>query len=419
VVSDILRPWRGLRVWPRLAYLFLGVLVGAVTFSVILTLLATTASLVIVFPIALPFAWLMFVSARGFGRLERSRAAALLDVDIPDPHAPLRPGSWWAHLKQRIGSGSRWREIAYLLLLLPLSGLSFAVAALVWCGSFVLIGLPFYADHLPGGTAKFHWFEIGAGAGAWLLAVVGVVGVVLIAPWVTMGLAAIHAATARGLLGPARRDEMSAAVTRLEASRVAAVDSAEAERRRIERDLHDGAQQRMVSLAMDLGLARERFDTDPAAARELVVGAHEEAKAALTDLRDLVRGIHPAILADRGLDAALSAVVARSSVPVALTVDVAPRPSAAVESTAYFVVSEALANVDKHAHATRASVSIVRRGDRLVVDVSDDGGGGADETRGTGLHGLSERVTALGGWMHLISPPGGPTTLLVEMPCGS
>jgi signal transduction histidine kinase len=202
-------------------------------------------------------------------------------------------------------------------------------------------------------------------------------------------------------------------------SRTAAVDSAEAERRRIERDLHDGAQQRLVALAMDLGQAAEQFDTNLDTAKELVVGAHQEAKAALSDLRNLVRGIHPAILEDRGLDPALSAVVARSPVPVTLKVDVADRPPAAIESTAYFVVTEALANVAKHAKATKATVTIVRQGDRLVVEVTDNGAGGADPAAGTGLKGLAERVAAVDGWMKVLSPLGGPTTVLVEMPCGS
>jgi signal transduction histidine kinase len=200
--------------------------------------------------------------------------------------------------------------------------------------------------------------------------------------------------------------------------RTAAVDAAEAERRRIERDLHDGAQQRLVSLAMDLGMATERFDEDPDGARHLVEQAHGEALAALTELRDLVRGLHPAIIEDRGLDAALSAVVARVPVPVDLQVDVGDRPSAPVESAAYFVVAEALTNVTRHAEASRVSVAIARRGDRLAIDVTDDGVGGADPARGSGLKGLEERVRSLDGWMTVLSPEGGPTTVLVELPCG-
>ncbi|HEX6568039.1 MAG TPA: ATP-binding protein, partial [Acidimicrobiales bacterium] len=168
-----------------------------------------------------------------------------------------------------------------------------------------------------------------------------------------------------------------------------------------------------------LGTARERLESDPEGGARLVADAHDEAKAALKEIRDLVRGIHPVILEDRGLDAALSAVVARSAVPVSLDVDVAERPPPAVESAAYFVVTEALTNVARHAHATRAAVAIARAGDRLVVEVRDDGVGGADPDRGSGLRGLRDRVTALGGTMRLVSPPGGPTTLLVDVPCGS
>lgn len=170
---------------------------------------------------------------------------------------------------------------------------------------------------------------------------------------------------------------------------------------------------------MDLGVARQRLEYDPEEAKVLVAAAHEEVKAAIKELRDLVRGIHPVILEDRGLDAALSAVVARAPVPVSLKVDVSPRPSPAIESTAYFVVAEALTNVARHAEATCASVEIARRGDRLVVEVRDDGIGGADVAKGTGLAGLGDRVASLGGWVQVVSPPGGPTTLLVEVSCGS
>ena len=193
----------------------------------------------------------------------------------------------------------------------------------------------------------------------------------------------------------------------LETSRTAAVDSAESERRRIERDLHDGAQQRLVALAANLGSAREKLDRDEVdEGRAMVAVAHEEAKSALREIRDLVRGIHPVILEDRGLDAALSAVVARSPIPVALDVRVDVRPPAAVESAAYFVVNEALTNVSRHAMATRAHVAIARAGDRLVIEVRDDGIGGADVAKGTGLQGLRDRVAGLGGSMYVISPTG-------------
>ncbi len=419
VIRDLLRPWRDSTTWWSLTHVMLDILVGVVAFAVTVSLLATSVALLITFPLALPVAWGLFVASRGMAALERSRIAALLGETIADPVPPLRSRGPWRRLVERVRSRDRWREIAYHLLALPRSVLTYLVAAVVWCGSAALLLLPLYVSALPGDTAKFWLFEVSQGPAAAATALVGLAGLLLVAPWVTMALARLDLATARWLLAPRRRDDLGEQVTRLETSRAAAVDSAEAERRRIERDLHDGAQQRLVALAMGLGTARERMEADPEGGRQLVADAHEEAKAALKEIRDLVRGIHPVILEDRGLDAALSAVVARSPVPVTLNVEVAERPPAVVESTAYFVVTEALTNVARHAHATRAAVNIARAGDRLVVEVRDDGVGGADPAGGSGLQGLRDRVTALGGSMHLVSPPGGPTTLLVDVPCAS
>jgi signal transduction histidine kinase len=232
-----------------------------------------------------------------------------------------------------------------------------------------------------------------------------------------MGIA--HGWWARLLLHSEPDPELTAQVVDARSAQARIIAAADNERRRIERDLHDGAQQRLVALAANLGAAKEKLEHDPEEGREMVAVAHEEAKAALAEIRDLVRGIHPVILEDRGLDAALSAVVARSPVPVTLDVQVTTRPPAAVESAAYFVVNEALTNVARHAHATRAHVSLARAGNRLVVEVRDDGVGGADVAGGSGLQGLRDRVAGLGGTMYVISPAGGPTTISVELPCGS
>jgi signal transduction histidine kinase len=419
MIRDLLRPWREQSTWWALTHLLLDAFVGSITFSVVFTLLAVSVSLLITFPLALPFAWLLFVVAHCLARMERSRVAALLGERLEDPVPPLEAKGWWRRLVERAKSRPRWREIAYLLLALPLGVFTTVLALEVWCLSAALLFLPLYVNALPDNAAKLGLFAASQGFAVLALSVLGLVGIALAAPWLTRALARLDLAVARWLLAPRRQDELGEQVTRLETSRAAAVDSAEAERRRIERDLHDGAQQRLVALAMDLGTARERLEHDPEGGRQLVAEAHEEAKAALKDIRDLVRGIHPVILEDRGLDAALSAVVARSPVPVTLDVNVAERPPPAVESTAYFVVSEALTNVARHAEATRAVVTIVRAGDRLVVEVRDDGQGGAVVGQGTGLTGLRDRITALGGAMHVVSPPGGPTTLLAEIPCGS
>ncbi len=236
-----------------------------------------------------------------------------------------------------------------------------------------------------------------------------------LAQWVTRS----DEKMARTLLGPGRREELAQRVESLARSRANLVAAADAERRRIERDLHDGAQQRLVSLAMNLGMARERFGSEPEPVRQAIAAAHDEAVLALTELREFIRGLHPAVLSDRGLGPALSGLAARAPLPVRLRVDV-PRPaSPGVEAVAYFIVSEAITNVVKHAQATRAEVTVTRAGDVLRIAVTDDGCGGAVRGQGTGLHGLAQRAAAVDGTLSIDSPPGGPTVITAELPCES
>ena len=415
------KPWRHpIRLFRTMGFNLTALPVAVVSFVMVVTLLATSAALVITFFLAVPFAWLLFVGTRGLAHVERSRVDALMDVRIQDPVAPLTAEGWLRRLGERLKSGTRWKEIAFQAARFPIAVLGFAFTVAAWGGSLALLLMPLYVSELPGDSAKFYFFELTAGGGAFLASLVGIVGLVLIAPWLTIGIAHVELALARALIGPSAEQLHAAQVTQLETSRTAAVSSAETERRRIERDLHDGAQQRLVALAANLGAAREKLERDEIEDGRTMVGvAHEEAKSALREIRDLVRGIHPVILEDRGLDAALSAVVARSPIPVSLDVRVDERPSATVESAAYFVVSEALTNVSRHAMATRAHVNIARAGERIVIEVRDDGIGGADVNRGTGLRGLRDRVAGLGGSMYVISPEGGPTTISVELPCGS
>jgi signal transduction histidine kinase len=204
----------------------------------------------------------------------------------------------------------------------------------------------------------------------------------------------------------------------LETTRAGAVDQQESELRRIERDLHDGAQARLVALGMSLGLAEQKLASDPAAAKELLADARRGAHEALDELRDLARGIHPPVLADRGLEAAIAALASRTPLHVRVSVDIDARPAAPVESAAYFVVAEALANIGKHANAEHVDIVVRRRGDALVVEIVDDGAGGADSS-GNGLSGLARRVGALDGTLEISSPAGGPTTVKAVMPCGS
>ena len=274
-----------------------------------------------------------------------------------------------------------WRSALYLLLLLPM-GIVSAVVTFV-------------------------------------LAVGAVLSPVLVAaPWVVRALAVANRWLAERLLAPVTLSER---IRRLQERRRQVVESAADERRRIERDLHDRAQARLVALAMDLGMAKEKLagGSDPERAATLVASAHDEVKRALGELRDLTRGIHPAVLTDRGLDAALSAVAARCTVAVAVSVEVPQRPPEAVEQIAYYCASELLVNVSRHSQASAAAVTARRVGDLLLLDVRDDGVGGADPARGTGLRGLAERVESAGGSFAVDSPAGGPTVVSAELPCGS
>jgi signal transduction histidine kinase len=419
MIELLVRPWRGIVLWQSLAWQALDIPFAVVVGVCVIVLVSLSAGLAITLIIAIPLVWFTFFVTAQFGRMERSRAAALLGVNIGSPHATFAPGNWWSRLRQQVTSASRWREIGYLSLGLPIQALFGAVVLALWSAAFALIALPAYVTHLPGRSADFGFLHLRLGPGAAVAALVGVVILLVLAPQATMLLATIERRVVRWLLGPREPSTLARRVDELELSRSAAVSSAEAERHRIERDLHDGAQQRLVALAMDLGRARERFDTEPDRARELLGEAHEEAKAALTELRNLARGIHPAVLTDRGLDAALSAVVTRSPVPVTLTVDVPTRPPASVESAAYFVVAEALTNVAKHSGASHVDVEIQLRNAHLVIDIRDDGVGGADASVGSGLSGLADRIGALGGWIRVVSPTGGPTTVTVEIPCES
>jgi signal transduction histidine kinase len=405
------------RTWLDTMHSLVNLPLGIITFTVTITLLAVSAGTIIIFPVGVFVAWLLFHFARFSGRLIRARIKGTYDIDFGDPH--LRPPStmgWWSRVWYWARSGSTWREIAYLLLLLPVGVLGFSFVTGAWAGGLTLAALPAYNWALPNGGAHLWVADITTTPAVLLVAVIGVV-VLLAAPWVARAAASLDLHLGRRLLGP--RDDLQARVAQLESTRARAVDAATAERRRIERDLHDGAQARLVALAMDLGMAREKMESEPDEARALVEEAHEEAKRALVELRDLARGIHPAVLSDRGLDAALSALAARSPVPVEVNVELARRPAPAVEAIAYFVVAEALTNVAKHAGATRASVTVMGRGDRIALEVADDGRGGAEASAGTGLAGLADRVASVDGWLHVISPDGGPTTLLAELPCGS
>jgi signal transduction histidine kinase len=341
-------------------------------------------------------------AVQGLAALQRSRLRAALGLEIPaGPRAaerkPWPVGPWLA--------AATWRQLGFHLLAILTGVVGGGLVAACWLAPLEAIAY-LAAGHPPA-------------AGAAVVA--AAVGLLLAAPWLARQVTRADAASARALLGPARSEELAQRVESLARSRADAVAAADAERRRIERDLHDGAQQRLVSLAMNLGMARERFAGAPEPVRRAIADAHDEAVLALSELREFIRGLHPAVLNDRGLDAALSGLAARAPLPVRLRVDV-PRPaSPSVEAVAYFIVSEALTNVAKHAQATRAEVTVTRDGDLLRIAVTDDGSGGAApaDGDGTGLRGLAQRAAAVDGTLTIDSPPGGPTVIAAELPCES
>ena len=402
----------------ELGYLVAGLFTGVVTFTLVVTGLALSVGLMPVFLLGIPVLTATIWLVHGLAAMERGRAAALLDVELPGrPLRAVPEGGWVRRTFVRARSVEFWKEAGYCLLLLPLGTVSFAVVVSFWSAAAALILLPLYVDRLPGDEAVswLDWSttaEVSAGVAA------GVV-MLLLARLLSAAFTLAQVRLAHALLSPSEADALRLQVTRLTETRARVVDAADAERRRIERDLHDGAQQQLVALAMNLGRARAKFDDDPEGARELVDQAHRDAKDSITELRNVIRGVHPAVLTDRGLDAALSSVAARSPVPVRLDVDVPDRPSPTAEAVAYFVVSEALTNVARHAQARHVDVHVEREGDRLLLSVADDGVGGAVEQPGSGLAGLRDRVQAVDGTFHLASPPGGGTTMTVEVPCAS
>lgn len=407
--------------WVATGYLLATFPLGVFWFTIAVTGLTVGVATAIIW-VGLPILFFAAVLWRAGARAERAVLRGALGIDIPDPYQPAPAGSALVRFRARLTDPTTWRDLAYLVLLLPLGTLWLTLVLTAWGVPLALLLAPLWYRLVPAGAGMLQ-----RGAGLNLVdtlpkaLAVALVGLLLClgAAHLVRGMAFLHGRIAAGLLGPTGRAELVAGVEEQRARRVMAVDVAAAERRRIERDLHDGAQQRLVALAMGLGMAKEKFAGDPEAARTLLDEAHDEAKRALAELRDLARGIHPAVLTDRGLDAAVSALAARSPVPVEIDVDLRDRPPAATESTAYFVVAEALANVAKHAAATRAEVRIASEGGRLVVEVRDDGVGGADLAGGSGLAGLADRVASVDGRLVVASPKGGPTVVRAELPCGS
>ncbi|OBG83601.1 histidine kinase [Mycobacterium sp. E136] len=357
---------------------------------------------------------------RGAQWLERLRSEAVFGMNIPVPPRIESPyngfGRWVHQLWLDISSARFWKGCAHHLLRMVYDFLAGGLALLLLAFGFLA----------PAMTIAMSRSDDDAGltflppALAWPLAVVALavaVAIVLFAP-------ILDAKIDLWLLSSSPAALLQDEVNALTDARMGAVSSAHAERRRIERDLHDSVQSRLVSLAMTIGLAQTKFDNDPSAAKALIAEAHDDAKTALVELRNVVRGIAPTILSDRGLDAALSSVVHRAAVPTTLDIDLPRRIPEETEAVAYFVVAESLTNIAKHAHASRAVVTVHldETENKLHVSVFDDGRGGAQITtsaNATGLRGLSDRVRAARGTFTVSSPDNGPTTVMAVLPCAS
>jgi signal transduction histidine kinase len=425
------------RAWRDVLYNALGSLAGVFGWFVVVftllpglaltvTVVATVVGLLLV-TVSLRLAGLM-------GALHRRLLARLLGFVVPPP-APFEPGSGvLGRLDRRLRYRPGWRAVGFALVKLPVALMQAFVVASVVCGlidisypvSWLLfrqnppgahLGALHTVGPLPLGMAVSSW------PATWPAAIIGV-GYALAGLWLARGTAALDRRLIRGLLGPRRLDER---VSQLERTRALAVDDAAAALRRVERDLHDGAQMRLAALAMNLGMAQEKLGgadalrADAGSVRELIDAAHRNAVDALADLRDLARGIHPPAL-DNGLAVALESLAASSAIPATVSAHIPGsvaegRPAPAIETIAYFCAAELIANATKHSYANQIKIEIyAERTGFLRLSVCDDGIGGADQTRGSGLDGLAQRVSTVDGRIDISSPPGGPTVVTVELP---
>jgi signal transduction histidine kinase len=414
--------------WLDLAYISLGLASGCFALTwffcgpVLSLLLLIT---LIGIPKLYGDAWI----TRWWADFERSRGT-LAGIPVPRSRRVWRGATFLQRLRSAVTDPMSWRELVWLVLMFGIGTACFVAGVTAWSVGLGFLTLPLWGWSLPNDGVDLGFTHLDA---VWQYVVFGLLAgppAVVLGAWILRGSAFVQAKLAEVIL---RGDEQER-IQELTESRAGAVDAAALELRRIERDLHDGAQARLVALAMEIGMAREQIERDPQAAATLLAGAHEDAKTALTELRDLARGIHPAILTDRGLDAAVSALAARCPVPCTVAIELDDRLPAAVESAAYFTVAEALANVAKHSGAARCEIAGRVDSGWLVIEVRDDGRGGVDEAAGSGIHGLRGRVEALDGRLRVTDraalpaagqppvDPGGPahgTILHVELPCGS
>jgi signal transduction histidine kinase len=413
-IERLVRPILDPRTYGRILYMLLALPLGVAEFCFLVTAISFgfgTAITLIGIPVLIGTVW----AWRWIAELERGLIGRLVGVYIPSPYRPdPEGGRWWRRLAARLSDPATWKDLAFLLLQLPLGILSFTVTVTVLGVGLGLLFAPAYYWAL----SSSEWIgAVGVDTlpEALVAVPVGAVALLLGVPALS-ALGRLYGWLAAQLLGSNADPVLTAQVSELQDARSRIIAAADAERRRIERDLHDGAQQRLVALALNLRMAEQRAASGDPAAAELVRQAGEEANLALKELRDLARGIHPAILTNRGLPAALEDLAARATVPVEVVASPGERLPDPVEAAAYFVVSECLANIGKHANATSATVSVSASDGHLDVVVADDGVGGASLGNGSGIQGLVDRVGALSGTLAVESPPGEGTRVVASIP---
>jgi signal transduction histidine kinase len=398
----------------RITYLLIALPLGIAEFSFLVTAISLgvgTAITLVGIPILIGsmYAW------RWLAQLERRLIGGLTGVHIPSPYRQDPVGAGWSRkVYGRLADPATWKDLVFLVIRLPLGIVSFAAAVVVLALAGSWLAAPAWYWAVPDGI-ELGIVTVDTLGEALVLVPLGALVALIGIPALGL-LGRGYGELASLLLGSNADPELTAHVTELEGARSRIIAAADAERRRIERDLHDGAQQRLVALSLTLRMAESRAQQGDPETTELIRSASDEAGLALKELRDLARGIHPAILTNRGLAAALDDLAGRATVPVEVTAAPGERLPDEVEAAAYFVVSECLANVGKHAQASGATVSVTVEGNALVVGVSDDGAGGADAENGSGIQGLRDRVGALGGRLGVESPAGGGTRVVATIP---
>jgi len=390
--------------WYAVGAIIVGPFVATLAFGIVVALISTGLTTLLA-GIGILFIAAGIESSRVVAWVERWRVF-VGEPDKPRAH-PYRPfrGGIVEIVRAEFADEARWRDVLYVAVDLPLTIIESTVVGVAWALALSALTLPI-------------WFEPRASLPPiWLASVAGVL-LLFVAASLSQIVIRLHRQVVAGLLCTSESRALRREVETLRQSRSAVIDVEASELSRIERDLHDGAQQRLVMLSIDLGLASERIDTDPEGAKELIRSSQEQAREALAEIRQLVRGIAPSILLDRGLVPAIESVTGRGPIRTSIRSELAPgtRLSAAVERTAYFVASEALANVAKHSGGSNCEVRVRLEGDQLVVEIWDDGKGGAIVAPGGGLAGLASRVAGVDGTLTVTSPSGGPTLIRAAIP---